>query len=47
MLILALLLGPNEVKFYKINYYLIPIIDELLKFWDRIDLVSTNNYPTD
>src|SRR5438128_10326736 len=33
MLILALLLGPNEVKLHKINHYLVLIVDELLEFW--------------
>ena len=32
MLILALLLGSNEVKLHKINHYLTPIVDELLEF---------------
>ena len=46
ILILALLLGPNEVKLHRINHYLTPLIDELLKFWNGVNLPATNNYPT-
>ena len=38
MLILALLPGPNKVKLHKINHYLAPIIDELLEFWNGVNL---------
>ena len=46
MLVLSILPGPNEVKLHKINHYLAPIVDELLEFWDGIDLPITNKYPT-
>ena len=46
MLVLSILPGPNEVKLHKINHYLAPIVDELLEFWDGIDLPVTNKYPT-
>src|SRR5688500_1741723 len=45
MLILALLPGPNEVKLHKINNYLIPIVDELLEFWSRLDLPPSKDHP--
>jgi tnp2 family transposase len=45
MLILALLPGPNEVKLHKINHYLAPIVDELLEFWNGIDLPLTEDHP--
>ena len=45
MLILALLPGPNEVKLHKINHYLAPIVDELLKFWNGFDLPPIEDYP--
>jgi hypothetical protein len=45
MLTLGLLPGPEEVKLHKINNYLAPIIDELLEFWDGVNLPSTNNFP--
>ncbi|GES77597.1 uncharacterized protein LOC114575354 [Rhizophagus clarus] len=38
MLTLGLLPEPNKVKLHKINYYLFPIVDELLEFWDRIKI---------
>ncbi|EXX58557.1 hypothetical protein RirG_196880 [Rhizophagus irregularis DAOM 197198w] len=38
MLILGLLPGPNEVKLHKINYYLFPIVNELLEFWNGIKI---------
>ena len=46
MLVLGILLGPNEVKLHRINHYLTPIVDELLEFWDGIDLPVNNKYPT-
>ena len=46
MLVLGILLGPNEVKLHRINHYLTLIVDELLEFWDGIDLPVTNKYPT-
>ena len=44
MLILALLPGPNEVKLYKINHYLTPIIDELLEFWSGVNLPPSEDH---
>jgi hypothetical protein len=38
MLTLGLLPGPSEVKLHKINHYLAPIVDELLEFWDGIEI---------
>ena len=38
MLTLGLLPGPNEVKLHKINHYLSPIVDELLEFWNRVEI---------
>ncbi|GES95906.1 uncharacterized protein LOC110233779 [Rhizophagus clarus] len=38
MLTLGLLPGSNEVKLHKINHYLSPIVDELLEFWDGIEI---------
>ncbi|GET67105.1 uncharacterized protein LOC110233779 [Rhizophagus irregularis DAOM 181602=DAOM 197198] len=38
MLTLGLLPGPSEVKLHKINHYLTPIVDELLEFWDGIEI---------
>ncbi|CAB4439269.1 unnamed protein product [Rhizophagus irregularis] len=46
MLYLGLLPGPEEVKLHKINHYLSPIVDELLEFWDGVDLPSTDLHPT-
>src|SRR5436305_5097176 len=45
MLILALLPGPDEVKLHKINYYLVPIVCELLEFWSGFDLPPSENHP--
>src|SRR5213080_2912825 len=45
MLILALLPGPNEVKLYKINHYLTPIINELLEFWSGVNLPPFKDHP--
>ena len=45
MLILELLPGPNEVRTDKINHYLSPIVDELLKFWADAELQKTADYP--
>ncbi|EXX57951.1 hypothetical protein RirG_202350 [Rhizophagus irregularis DAOM 197198w] len=38
MLMLGLLPGPSEVKLHKINHYLALIVDELLEFWDGIEI---------
>src|SRR3954469_9582151 len=38
MLTLGLLPGPNEVKLHKINHYLFPIVDELLEFWNGVEI---------
>jgi hypothetical protein len=43
---LFLLSEPDEVKLHKINHYLSSIVDELLEFWDGVDLLSTNLHPT-
>src|SRR5436853_4863740 len=43
MLILALLPGSNEVKLYKINHYLVQIVDELLEFWSRVNLPQSKD----
>ncbi|GBC24892.2 uncharacterized protein LOC114575947 [Rhizophagus irregularis DAOM 181602=DAOM 197198] len=43
MLYLGLLPGPEEVKLHKINHFLSPIVDELLEFWDGVDLPSANS----
>ncbi|GBC52241.2 hypothetical protein GLOIN_2v1484835 [Rhizophagus irregularis DAOM 181602=DAOM 197198] len=40
MLYLGLLPGPEEVKLHKINHFLSPIVNELLEFWDGVDLPS-------
>ncbi|GBB87948.1 hypothetical protein RclHR1_14440007 [Rhizophagus clarus] len=41
MLTLGLLSGPNVVKLYKINHYFSLIVDELLEFWDGIEIFAT------
>jgi hypothetical protein len=46
MLYLGLLPGLDEVKLHKINHYLNPIVNELLEYWDGVDLPSTNLHPT-
>jgi hypothetical protein len=46
MLYLGLLPRLDEVKLHKINHYLSPIIDELLEFWDGVDLLFTNLHLT-
>ena len=38
MLTLGLLPGPNEVKLHKINHFLSPIVDELLEFWNGVEI---------
>ena len=38
MLTLGLLPGPNEVRLHKINHYLSPIVDELIEFWNGIEI---------
>src|SRR5687767_1436563 len=45
MLYFRLLSGPNEVKLHKINHYFSSIVDELLEFWDWVDLPLTNKHP--
>ncbi len=46
MLILVLLPRLNEVKLNRINYYLAPIIDELLEFWNSFSLPISDKYLT-
>ena len=46
MLTLGLLPGPNEVRLHKINHFLSPIVDELLEFWEGVNLPSTHAHPT-
>jgi hypothetical protein len=41
MLVLGLLLGPNEMSLHKINHYLAPIVDELVLLWDEVTLNKT------
>jgi hypothetical protein len=41
MLVLGLLPGPNKVSLHKINYYLAPIVDELVLLWDEVILNKT------
>lgn len=41
MLTLGLLPGPNEVKLHKINHYLAPIVDELLEFWNGVEIPAS------
>ena len=38
MLTLGLLSRLNEIRLYKINHYLSPIVDELLEFWNGIEI---------
>src|SRR5271167_318997 len=38
ILTLGLLPGPKEVEKHKINHYLAPIVDELLEFWNGIEI---------
>src|ERR1700722_12018566 len=38
ILTLGLLLGPKKVEKHKINHYLVPIVDELLEFWNGIEI---------
>ena len=45
MLVLGLLPGPKEVQTDKINHYLSPIVNELLEFWEGLELQKTANYP--
>jgi len=45
MLLLGLLPGPHEVRLHSINYYLAPIIDELLILWNGGRLPATQNRP--
>ena len=46
MLVLSILLSLNEIKLHRINHYLASIVNELLEFWNGIDLPVTNKYPT-
>src|SRR5579859_3383347 len=41
ILTLGLLPGPNEVKLHKINHYLFLIVDELLEFWNGVEISAT------
>ena len=45
MLILGLLPEPHEVNLYKINHYLVLIVDELETFWAGISLNCTFEFP--
>ena len=45
VLILGILLGPDEVKLHKVNHYLSPIITELESFWEGMNLNHTNECP--
>ena len=38
---LGLLLGPKKVKLHKINYYLFLIVNELLEFWNGVEILAT------
>jgi hypothetical protein len=38
ILTLGLLPGPDEVKLHKINHFLSPIVNELLEFWNGIEI---------
>ncbi|GBB96049.1 hypothetical protein RclHR1_26700001 [Rhizophagus clarus] len=42
--ILGLLPGSNEVSLYKINHYLVLIINELTLLWNRVTLDKTYEY---
>src|SRR5271170_3640608 len=44
LLILGILPGSHEVSLHKINYYLAPIVDELLLLWAGISLNRTFEY---
>lgn len=46
MVTLGLLPGPEEAKLHQINNYLVLIVNELLEFWNGVDLPSTYNYPS-
>ncbi|GBC44610.2 uncharacterized protein LOC105342819 [Rhizophagus irregularis DAOM 181602=DAOM 197198] len=41
LLLLGMLLGPNEVSLHKINHYLAPIVNELTSLWEGIILNRT------
>src|SRR3954447_16892316 len=45
MLILEILLGPNEVSLHRINHYLSPIITELETLWKEVTLNQTFECP--
>ena len=45
MLILGILLRPNEVSLHRINHYLSPIITELESLWNGLTLNRTNECP--
>ena len=47
MLYLGLLSGPNKVKLHKINYYLSPIVDKLLEFWNEVKLLVMYDHSTE
>ena len=44
MLILCLLPSTNKMSLHKINYYLAPIVNELVLLWDGVTLNSTFEY---
>ncbi|PKB93115.1 hypothetical protein RhiirA5_303971, partial [Rhizophagus irregularis] len=44
MLVLGLLLGPNEVSLHQINNYLAPIVNELVLLWDGVMFDNTFEY---
>ena len=45
ILILEILLGPNEASLHRINYYLSLIITELESLWEGATLSCTNECP--
>ncbi|GET53890.1 hypothetical protein RIR_v02001087000 [Rhizophagus irregularis DAOM 181602=DAOM 197198] len=44
MLVLGLLLSPNEVSLHQINNYLAPIVNELVLLWDGVMFDNTFEY---
>jgi hypothetical protein len=42
-MILGILPGPNEVHLHHINHYLVPIVDELCRFWDGVQISTFEN----
>ena len=43
IMILGILPGPNEVHLHYINHYLAPIVDELCRFWDGVQISTYEN----